>query len=186
MPNVTLEDVSARCESLQAQCNRIQRWGGTSFALGALIGALALGAVVVLTRDRNPDIVKARRFEVVGGDGVVVGVLGMDEGHRALLELRSASGSGNGEAVRVGFESGPEIALIDADHKGRLTMSIREEVGIGVGLPSGSPAVKRKVARLQIMSERGNPAVELVAPLHGPGEVTFYSSDGDILYRLPK
>jgi len=194
MPDATLESVLASCELLSARCDRIQRWGVVFVVLsalaGGLVGALAGTRPTQTVEEGSPDLlpdsVRAKRFEVIGRDGSVVGVLGVDRDGRPLLELRSADGATDGGIVRMGFESGPEISLSDEHQIKRMWACIRPELGIGVGIPSGIPRTGSKVPILQLLNEDGGPALELRAPLHGPGQVVVHSHDGTVVCTVPE
>jgi len=117
---------------------------------------------------RSTEVVEARWFEVIDGDGKRRARLGVTEGGEPKLELHDGTGK---TRVELGLteEGMSGLRLRDRSGRRRVVLTLTEEGRPGLGLYDGRDGVRMALA----VMEGGDPRVVL------------FASDGKVLWRAP-
>lgn len=153
--------IDDRIKSLEDQIRALKR-----MLLGVLALAVAAGLLAATTLQVVPDVIKAKKFEVVNGEG------------QAVVELGSNKAGG---VVSIGHCEGHRLVELMAHLEGG-TVSILNRQGktlvlIGVN-EHGSGA-------LQTRNNKGQTLVSLRTSLTGAGVVSTENGEGQMTSTMP-
>jgi len=153
--------IDGRIESLESQVRILKR-----MLLGVLTLVVAAGLLAATTLQVVPDVIKAKKFEVVNGEGQTVvelgsnkagGVVGIGhrDGHR-LVELMS-------------HLEGGTVSILDRQKRTLVLIGVNEH---------GSGA-------LQTRNNKGQTLVSLATSLTGAGTVSTENGEGQKTSTMP-
>jgi hypothetical protein len=168
--------------TLQKQVRRQRRW---NIALGAVVvvgGLLAAKGI-----QEVPEVIRAKKFEVVNGDGRVVAEFKKFLGGGALF-LNNKSGK---QIVGIGPvpNGGSMLSINGKDGKSAVTIASSPDGGGGVeisqnGEPVGAFLVSSGSGLLGLNSKQGNPTV-MLTERNGNGILLTYDSKGKVTSESP-
>jgi hypothetical protein len=153
--------IDGRIKSLEDQVRTLRRMLLGVFALAAVAGLLAANTLQVV-----PDVIKAKKFEVVNGEG------------EAVVELGSNKAGG---VVGIGHRDGHRLIELMAHLEGGTVSILNRQkkslVLIGVN-EHGSGA-------LQTRNNKGQTLVSLATSLTGAGTVSTENGEGQKTSTMP-
>ena len=191
----TSKSTSPHIDLLQSLHTQVRTLKRVVYALCCLF--VAGGVILGVSLQGEPDVgksvadvVQARKFEVVNGDGTIVGVLATDSTNGGILSVRNRNGTPVGSIATDmgGVEGGlsifdksgnPVIGLTPTEFGGALTV-LNNKMGVAVGLAAG-PSGEGGVL---IEDGKGGTLVALSSTTDGEGLVETQNGKGQTLVEL--
>lgn len=169
-----------RVRQLESSNRSAKRWRWGCLATGTVLVCLGLAQ----GQDGN-DVVRSKRFELVGSDGAVVATLGTDQGSFPFLELSHAGTQGTGGRVRIEVPSGvgPGCAIYDNEGRKRVQLYVGRRL---TRLDGQTPARQMQLPQLTLIDDTGQLRSTFGSEQDGSPKIELRGPEGDVVLKLPK
>ena len=177
-----MSSLEQEVRTLQKQVRRQRRW---NIALGALV---VVGGLMAATAERSvPDVIQAKKFQVVNDEGKLVVLLKADTNGGSLTIANNKgklvagiNADADGGNFRIRNKDGKTAALIDGDPTGGSLNIFNKERKTVALIAAGKDG-----GVLSIVNKDGEGVALIAADANGNGAMQTYDSNGRVTSTTP-